>query len=142
FGQVPASTGNGIAVFGSVNSATATAGVFQNNGGGNLLLGKNSGIEKFGVDGAGAVYASSYRNLAGTPINSGTVTSVGSGTGLTGGPITSTGTLSLDTSYTDGRYAPLTHGHDVSQITNAATLGPNTFAGNQTITGSLTVNGA
>lgn len=35
----------------------------------------------------------------------GTVMSVGSGTGLTGGPITGAGTLSLDTAYTDGRYA-------------------------------------
>ncbi len=34
----------------------------------------------------------------------GTVTSVGSGTGLTGGPVTTAGTLALDTSYTDGRY--------------------------------------
>lgn len=35
----------------------------------------------------------------------GTVTSVAAGTGLTGGPITSSGTISLDTSFTDGRYA-------------------------------------
>lgn len=36
------------------------------------------------------------------PATSGTVTSVGSGTGLTGGPITSTGTLSVTNNETDG----------------------------------------
>ena len=49
----------------------------------------------------------------------GTVTSVGSGAGLTGGPITTSGTLSLDTSFTDGRYAQLS--------------APNTFTANQTV---------
>jgi hypothetical protein len=34
----------------------------------------------------------------------GTVTSVASGTGLTGGPVTGAGTLSLDLTYTDNRY--------------------------------------
>ncbi len=38
----------------------------------------------------------------------GTVTSVGSGTGLTGGPITTSGSLALDTGYTDGRYVNAT----------------------------------
>ena len=142
FGQVPASTGNGIAVLGTVNSATGTPGVFQNNGGGNLLVGRVGGAERFRVDGAGAVFASSFRDLAGNPINSGTVTSVGSGTGLTGGPITSAGSLALDTSYTDSRYAALVHGHDVSQVTNAASLGANTFNGMQMISGGLSVSSA
>lgn len=51
------------------------------------------------------------------------VTQVDTGYGLTGGPITSTGTVSLDTAVTDTRYARL----------NAA----NTFNGNQTINGTL-----
>src|SRR5579859_508040 len=38
----------------------------------------------------------------------GVVTSVAAGTGLTGGPITTTGTLSLDLNYTDLRYAQAT----------------------------------
>jgi hypothetical protein len=41
------------------------------------------------------------------PPAGGTVTSVGSGPGLTGGPITGAGTLSFDTAFGDGRYAQL-----------------------------------
>jgi len=136
-GEANATSGGTTGVRGLVRSASGFAGVFENTAGGSLVRGTVQGIEKFRVDGAGAVYASSYRNLAGSPINSGTVTSVGSGTGLTGGPITGTGTLALDTSYTDGRYAPIVHGHDVSQITNAATLGANTFTGDQTVNATL-----
>jgi hypothetical protein len=58
----------------------------------------------------------------------GTVTSVASGTGLTGGPITTSGTLSLDTTFTDGRYAQL----------GAA----NTFTGNETLNGTLSASSA
>jgi hypothetical protein len=73
----------------------------------------------------------------------GTVTSVGSGTGLTGGPITTAGTLSLDTAFTDGRYALLVHGHDVSQVTGAARLvGGNSFFDNQSISGNLSLTGS
>jgi len=52
----------------------------------------------------------------------GTVTSVGSGLGLTGGPITNSGTLAIDTTV-------------VPQL-NAA----NTFTANQTVNGTLTAN--
>lgn len=52
------------------------------------------------------------------------VTRVDTGFGLTGGPITRTGTIALDTSATDARYARL----------SAA----NTFNGNQTVNGTLT----
>jgi hypothetical protein len=142
FGSSNASTGFSVGVRGRANSAAGVAGVFDNIAGGNILAGQVNNVTKFRVDGAGAVFATSYRDLAGNPISSGTVTSVGSGTGLTGGPITSAGTLALDTSYTDSRYAPITHGHDVSQITNAATLAANTFTGNQTINASLNVAGA
>lgn len=55
--------------------------------------------------------------------STGSVTLVKSGFGLTGGPITTTGTLSLDTATTNGLYAQL----------NA----PNTFNGNQTINGTF-----
>jgi hypothetical protein len=53
----------------------------------------------------------------------GTVTSVGSGTGLTGGPITTSGTLSIDT-----KKVPLL-------------AAANTFTGNQTVNGNVGVTG-
>ena len=53
----------------------------------------------------------------------GTVTSVASGTGLTGGPITKTGTLSVDTT-------------KVPLLASA-----NTFTGNQTVSGDLSATG-
>jgi hypothetical protein len=53
----------------------------------------------------------------------GTVTSVGSGLGLMGGPITSTGTLTIDTTV-------------VPQLGTA-----NTFTGNQTVNGNVSVAG-
>ena len=53
----------------------------------------------------------------------GTVTRVNSGAGLTGGPITTIGTLSLNTAYTDGLYARL--------------VGGNSFIGNQLVNGSI-----
>lgn len=43
-----------------------------------------------------------------TGLGTGTVTQVISGTGLTGGPITTTGTLSFDTTFGDARYATKT----------------------------------
>src|SRR5208337_240344 len=56
-------------------------------------------------------------------VGTGTVTSVGSGTGLTGGPITGSGTLSLDT-------------------TKVPLLGAaNTFTANQTVNGNLSATG-
>lgn len=62
------------------------------------------------------------------PPGNGTVNSVGSGAGLLGGPITSSGTLSLDSAFLNARYPQL------------AT--PNTFASNQSVNGSLTVSNA
>ena len=58
-----------------------------------------------------------------SPTGSGTVTSVASGAGLTGGPITGRGTLSINTAV-------------VPQL-NAA----NTFTGNQTVSGNLSATG-
>jgi hypothetical protein len=56
-------------------------------------------------------------------VGTGTVTSVGSGTGLTGGPITGSGTLSLDTTK-----VPLL-------------AAANTFTANQTVNGTLSATG-
>lgn len=54
----------------------------------------------------------------------GTVSSVGSGQGLIGGPITTSGTLSLDTGFTDGRYAQLARANtfSVTQIVSTGGL--------------------
>jgi len=69
----------------------------------------------------------------------GTVTSVGSGTGLTGGPITGSGTLSL----ASNACAP---GDALTALPFTcapfATLGANTFTGNQIVTGNLTATGS
>jgi hypothetical protein len=96
---------------------------------------------------------------------SGTVTSVGSGLGLTGGPITTAGTLSIDPTVVPqlgaannmfiGNITALSFSGNGTGLTNvnAATLSgapagtfpslttSNNFVGNQTITGNLTLNG-
>jgi hypothetical protein len=64
-----------------------------------------------GLSGGGTVALGSTITLTNTaPSLGGTVTSVGTGTGLLGGPVTTNGTLSLDTSFTDGRYLQLAGG--------------------------------
>ena len=64
--------------------------------------------------------------------SSGTVTQVDAGTGLTGGPITTTGTLSLDTAYTDTLYLSLAGGTMTGDIT---------FSGTQTFPNVLPLAG-
>jgi hypothetical protein len=82
----------------------------------------------------GAVTFASGQKFPGT----GTVTSVGAGTGLTGGPITGRGTLSI---------APNTcvAGSALSALpftcSPFATLGYNTFTASQTVEGSVTASG-
>ena len=101
-----------------------------------------SGAPQFRIDSAGVVYANEYRSLAGNPIPNGDITAVAAGTGLNGGGTIGDASVALDTTFTDARYAAAVHGHDVSQITNAATLGANAFVGNRTINGSLSATGA
>ncbi len=80
---------------------TAVANVTQN-----ISVGGNATV-------AGNVMAKAFLDPNGNPIGgggTGTVTSIAAGTGLTGGPITTSGTISLDTNFTDGRYLKLTGG--------------------------------
>ena len=71
-------------------------------------------------------------------VGTGTVTSVGSGAGLTGGPITGTGTLSIAAN-------ACASGNALSALpftcSPFATLGANTFTGNQTVSGNLSATG-
>ena len=71
-----------------------------------------------------------FNNDSSFTSNTGTVTSVGSGTGLTGGPITGSGTLSVD--FTEV----------VRTSTDQTVNGNKTFGNNIIVTGNLTVNGA
>jgi len=91
-------------------------------GGGSVSLG---GTTTLGLKTCSANQVLQYVSGVWTCSNAGTgtVTSVGSGAGLTGGPITGTGTLSVDT-------------------TKVPLLGAaNTFVGNQAVTGNMTASG-
>jgi hypothetical protein len=131
-GHATSATGATIGLRGIVSSAEGTAGEFENRGGGQIISGRSGAslVEKFSVDGSGNVTAAGIftgdgSGLTGVPSSAGgTVTSVGSGLGLTGGPITSTGTLSVNTSVVPFLAAS------------------NTFVGNQTITGNLSLAGS
>jgi len=84
--------------------------------------------------------------------NSGTVTSVAAGTGLTASPspITSTGTLSFDTSFGDGRYARLGASNSFTGQQSATTVagagsafvGTNVGDGGQAIVGQAPSTGS
>jgi fibronectin-binding autotransporter adhesin len=79
-----------------------------------------------GLSGGGTVALGGTITLTNSaPSLGGTVTSVATGTGLSGGPITSTGTLSLNTAFTDGRYLQLAGG----TLTGALNGTAGTFSG-------------
>ena len=96
-----------------------------------------------GLSGGGTVALGGTITLTNSaPSLGGTVTSVASGTGLSGGPITSSGTLSLDTAFTDTRYLQLAGG----TLTGGLTGTTGTFSGalkaaSATFTGTLIASG-
>ncbi|MGA2978319.1 MAG: hypothetical protein ABSD76_01895 [Terriglobales bacterium] len=98
-----------------------------------------------GLSGGGTVALGGTITLTNSaPSLGGTVTSVGSGTGLTGGPITTSGTLSLNTTYTDGRYLQLTGGTltgglsgTTATFTGALSAAASAFTGTVTAAGAL-----
>lgn len=137
----------------------------------NLLFGQGSSKPAetgLHIAGNGQITFAAGQAFPGT--GDGTVTSVATGTGLTGGPITSTGTLAIDptvvptlgassnafsgsitASSFNGSGAGLTNVNaaTLNGLTSSAfapagsyaTLGANTFTGNQTVTGSVSATG-
>ena len=88
-GYVSSSTaGAGLPVFTAAPTAPATGNIWYNTTSGTLQYYNGSATQSLGTSGGG----------------SGTVTSIGTGTGLTGGPITVAGTISLATFGTAGTY--------------------------------------
>ena len=73
--------------------------------------GDANNVGQFTVDAQGRItFAQNIPIAGGGGGGGGTVTSVATGTGLTGGPITGSGTISLNTTYTDARYLQLSGG--------------------------------
>jgi trimeric autotransporter adhesin len=102
------------------NNSASPSGVFD------LLYGSGSATPAptgLKIASNGLITFAAGQTFPGTGSGGGTVTSVGSGLGLTGGPITSSGTLGINTTV-------------VPQL-NAS----NTFTGNQTVNGNLTATG-
>jgi len=102
-----------------------------------------SGLSGGGVVGLGGTVT--LTNSA--PSSGGTVTSIATGTGLTGGPISGSGTLSLNTTYTDGRYLQLDGGTlsggltgTTADFTGALKALGGTFAGTITASGAVMPN--
>jgi hypothetical protein len=78
-----------------------------------------------------------------SPSSGGTITSISSGTGLTGGPITTSGTLNLDTNFTDARYLQLSGGALTGGLSGTtATFTGGLAASSGTFTGRLSADGA
>src|SRR5580704_14702667 len=117
-------------------SLTVTAGGGMT-GGGSVALG---GATTLGLKTCAANQVLQYVSGVWTCANvgTGTVTSVASGTGLTGGPITGSGTLSLASNACAVGSALSALPFTCSAF---ATLGANTFTGDQTITGNLSDTG-
>ena len=92
--------------------------------------GDANNVGQFTVDAQGRITFAQNIPIAGGG-GGGTVTSVATGTGLTGGPITGSGTISLNTTYTDARYLQLSGGTLTGNVVFAA---GQTFPGIGTVT--------
>lgn len=104
-----------------INNNTSSAG-----GTLNLLFGQGTAAPAqtgLHIASNGLISFAAGQSFPGTGTGNGTVTSVGSGLGLTGGPITSSGALSINTAV-------------VPQL-----AANNAFTGNQSISGSLSASG-
>jgi hypothetical protein len=98
-------TGLAIGVLGLTSKISNPAGLFNNSDANctgascQILWGQAKGSNVFRVLGNGAVQAAAYQDLAGNPINAGTVTSVGLSAPadftVSGSPVTNSGTLAL-----------------------------------------------
>ena len=92
--------------------------------------GDGTNVGQFTVDAVGRItFAQNVPIASGA---GGTVTQVDTGTGLTGGPITASGTVSLDTAYTDTLYLGLSGGTLTGDVT---------FSGTQAFPGVLPLTG-
>jgi hypothetical protein len=81
--------------------------------------GDGTNVGQFTVDATGKItFAQNVPIASGA---GGTVTSIVAGTGLTGGTITATGTIALDTAYTDTLYLQLAGGTMTGDITFSGT---------------------
>ena len=118
--SVAATAGTGISVTGSPITTSGTLNITTTAPDQTVVLNAGTGISTSGT----------YPNFTITntsPSSGGTVTSVGSGTGLTGGPITTSGTLSIaNTGVTAGTYGsaaviPVIQVNSQGQITNIST---------------------
>lgn len=177
-------TGTGLGVYGNATSNTGVFGNSSSGVGVRGLSGSNFGVLGLGwigarfLNSAGSITTDLSTATDGVNSNArivapelcigsdcrtswpagggggGTVTSVGSGTGLTGGPITGAGTLSLDTGYTDVRYVnaagdvmtgSATPGSGLLRVTNTGAghgiLADSANAGQSGIMGSNTAGG-
>ena len=92
-----------------------------------------------GLSGGGTVALGGTITLTNaSPSSGGTVTSINSGTGLTGGPITSSGTLNLDTNFTDARYLQVSGGTLTGSLSGTtASFTSGTFSSTLSAAGAL-----
>ena len=130
-GQATAVTGNTIGIRAVTQSPTSTAAIIDNLGGGKILSGRTTGyVEKFSVDASGNVIA------AGTMTGTRLISTIASGTA----PLTVTSNTlvpNLNADLLDG-----VHASAFQPLGAYATLGPNSFAGDQSITGKVTAVGS
>ena len=98
--------------------------------------GDSNNVGQFTVDATGKItFAQNVPIASGA---GGTVTSIVAGTGLTGGTITATGTIALNTTYTDARYLQLSGGTLTGNVVFAV---GQTFPGVGTVTSVIAGTG-